>query len=111
MDFESITNEAKNVFCTLYKVYLNNRKDGLSISKSSYIGDSDYIQEKYFPDINLDDITDICWNLSSKGFLTCYPGDDLACGVSLTPDAIAFMQHKFSNDIKKLTSFIANLVF
>lgn len=100
--FDEIPNLHKKVFCTLYKEYLK-QNDHL------YIDNSDEIVENFFPKISSDKMSDICWNLKSKGLLTCYPGDDLANGISITDDAIAFMEHRFKNNIKSILNFITSL--
>lgn len=101
-NFDEIPNLHKKVFCTLYKEYLKN-------DNHLYIDNSDDIVRNFFPKISSDKMSSICWNLNSKGVLDCYPGDDLANGISLTDDAIAFMEHRFKNNIKNIISFITSL--
>lgn len=110
LDFNSLPKESQKLFCTLYKHYLECRKNGQSIQESSYIGDSDYIQNNLYSDLPLDDVSAICWNLKSLGFIACYPGDDLANGVTITSEARAFMENKFKNDVKNIAKFIFDLI-
>ncbi|MDU3549068.1 MAG: hypothetical protein E7F83_16810 [Clostridium sp.] len=100
--FDEIPTLHKKVFCTLYKEYLKQ-------NNHLYIDNSDEIVENFFPEISSDKMSAICWNLKDKELLICYPGDDLATEISLTDDAIAFMEHRFKNNIKNIINFITSL--
>lgn len=101
-NFDEIPNLHKKVFCTIYREYLNN-------DHHLYIDNSDEIINKFFTKISSEQMSDICWNLKRKGMIDCYPGDDLANGISITDDAIAFMEHRFKNNIKSIISFLTAL--
>lgn len=102
-NFDEIPNIDKKVFCTLYKEYLSN-------DNNLYIDNSNDIVDKFFPEISSDKMSDICWNLRSKGLIDCYPGDDLATEISLTSDAIAFMENRFKNNTTNIIKFLTQLI-
>lgn len=110
LNFDDLPKESKKLFCILYKKFLKQYKETNSISKASYIGDSDYIQETLYPKLSIEDVSSICWELQSLGYIECYPGDDLACEVSITSEARAFMQHRFKNNIKEISKFISQFI-
>lgn len=110
MNFDDLPKESKKLFCLLYKEFLNNYKETNSITKSSFIGDSDYINENICNDLSLEDTSRICWNLKALGYVDCGPGDDLACDVTITNEARAFMQHRFKNNIKEISKFVVSLI-
>ncbi|WP_034439165.1 hypothetical protein [Clostridium ihumii] len=108
--FDSLPKESKKLFCILYKQYLKNLKDNMSKSRARFMDNSDYIQKNLYSHLSVDDVSDICRNLHHNDFIECHFGDDLVLDVSITDDAIAFMQHRFKNGIKDLTTFITSLI-
>lgn len=101
-NFDEIPNLHKKVFCTLYKEYLNQ-------NNNLYIDSSIEITEKYFPNIPSIEMTRICLNLKKNGLLRCNPAENLVCEIRLTNDAIAFMEHRFKNNVMNIINFILSL--
>jgi len=94
------------LICTLYKNYLEQVKNGSSKSKARQFGSSDELQETLFPTWSKDDVATSCWELHSKGFLDCQPGDDIANYVYITEEGIIYMQNHKLNTIKEIADFI-----
>lgn len=106
----AITKDAEKLLCTLYKEYLERRKNGLSKSEANYFDSSDEINQRFFPEWTSDDTSDICWELKRANLIFCFPGDDLANEVSLTSDAIIRMENRFKNGIVDVLKFLSNFI-
>ncbi len=107
---QDLTRDADRLLCTLYKVYLERRKNGTSKNDAMLFGDSEDIHQSYFPALVFDDIDNACWELKTAGYVTCEPGDDIANDVILTNSAIIRMENRFKNGIKEVLTFLSNFV-
>lgn len=107
---DNITNDSKRVLLVLYKQYLERRKAGQSRSDASYFGDSENLQMELFKNDSVDDLSDYCWELSSAGYITCSPGDDLANNVTLTAETIIAMEQRFPNGVKQVLEALSGLI-
>lgn len=107
---KQLTKDADKLLCILYKDYLSKEKMGLSKSNSSYFGDSDEITAKYLPEWHPEDTAEICWELHKAGYTLCSPGDDIANNVTLTREAIVYMENRFKNGLNEITDFIAKFI-
>lgn len=104
---KQLTKDADKLLCIFYKDYLSKVKSGLSKSSSSCFGNSDEITAKYLPDWHPEDTADICWELHKAGYAVCSRGDDIANDVTLTREAIVYMENRFKNGINDVTDFIS----
>lgn len=101
--------DADFLLCTLYDVYCNRRKNGISIRDARMFGGSESIQQDYAPTWPTDDIDEAAWALSRKGLVKTFNADNTIWIISLTDDGIAYMEHRFENRIDKLLDRIAKL--
>lgn len=99
---DDLTKEQKTVLCTLYKEYLK--------TKDKYFFNSNYLIEHYFTNYNSDDMSDICWELCSAGYITCERGSDLANEINLSNKTVIFMENRFKNGVKEVVNFITSLI-
>lgn len=105
-----LTKDAEYMLCELYSAYLKRRKDGECSEDARCFGSSETIQETYIPKWSISDIDTAARELSRKGFITCLFADNtLYAACTLTDDAIAFMEHRFSDKIDGLIQRIATL--
>lgn len=105
---EDLTKEQKYLLLSMYKEVLN-RQPALSMKDANYFEDSDLVQELVLPDQSSDHVSDLCWNLKSKGYIFCTPGDDLANNIVLTDKTIIYMENRFSNGLKGLFDLLLKL--
>ncbi len=105
-----LTKDMDKLICTLYKNYLIRVKSGESKTNAAYFGNSDEITEKYLPDWHPEDTAQVCWDLYSDGYLICSRGDDIANTVTLTKDALYYMESRFKNGLKEVIDFITKFV-
>lgn len=105
---EDLTNEQKYLLVSMYKEVLS-RQPALSMEKSNYFRDSDEVKDMFLPDLSSDYVSTLCWKLKSKGYISCYPGDDLANNIRLEDSTIIYMEHQFSNSLKNIFNFLSNI--
>lgn len=103
-----LTNEQKILLSEMYKDYLC-RLDTLQPEKANYFYSSEEVTDKYFDNRSVVYISELCWKLKSKGYINCYPGDNLANDISLTDKTIIYFENKFKRNISALLSFICTL--
>lgn len=104
-----LTKDNDFLICTLYKDFLNKRKNGISKSDARCFGSSDEIQENLISTWSKEDVAEACWELHSKNILQCYSGDDIANDIYLTDDGILYMETRFSDKIDKIIDCISKL--
>ena len=105
---DDLTKEQKLLLCSMYKDYLT-FSDCLPPENANYFNDSDSITNQYFDGHNAEYVSDLCWKLKTKGYITCTLGDDLANNVRLTDKTIIYFENRFKNKLKSVVSFIASL--
>ena len=105
---DDLTKEQKHLLMAMYKEVLS-RQPALSFEESNYFRDSDEIRELFLPELSSSYVSSLCWALHSKGYLTCYLGDDLANDVSLSDSAIIYMEQRFSNGFKSFVDVFSKL--
>lgn len=109
LQVDNLTKEQKILLCSMYKDYLS-KQPALQPNDANYFGDSDMIQKMYFPEYNIDYVSEMCWKLKSKGYIMCYPGDDLANCISITDETIIYMENRFKNGLKDVLLFLSNFI-
>ncbi len=93
----------------MYKEVLN-RQPALCAKQANYFESSDQLNELFSLDMSSDYISDLCWKLYAKGYISCYPGDDLANDISLCDPTIIYMENRFKNGLKDVLSFLSNFI-
>lgn len=104
-----LTNEQKHLLVSMYKEVLS-RQPALSMELANNFDDSDQLIELFSLNMSSDYIAKLCWELHSKGYLVCYPGDDLANNISLSDKTIIFMENRFKNGLKDVLCFLSNFI-
>lgn len=74
---DDLTKEQKALLSSMYKEVLS-FQPALSFEKANFFLNSNIIRERFLPDLSLSYVTDLCFKLKSKGYISCYPGDNLA---------------------------------
>ncbi|NBI61219.1 hypothetical protein D3Z53_25295 [Lachnospiraceae bacterium] len=106
---EDLTKEQKYLLLSMYKEVLN-KQPALPMEKANYFEDSNVVQELILPDQSSEYVSDLCWNLKSKGYIFCSPGDNLANNIVLTDKTIIYMENRFKNGIKDIAMFLSNFL-
>lgn len=104
-----LSNDADALICVLYKEYLHRRKSGISKRNAKSFGGSDFIQENFMQKWMLEDVTEICFELSDCGFLSCLKGENRVLESELTDNAIIYMENRFKDGISAFFSHLEHL--
>ena len=101
-----LTNDAEKMLCSLYKVYLNRRKDGFSKSEAREFEESYFHANEPFSRMDIDDVYDTMQELHRHDFLFM----DITGNCELTSDAIAHLENRFKNGLVDVLSFLAQFI-
>ena len=106
---DDLTNDQKFLLISMYKYFLE-LQPGLSPEKANYFIDSNYVQENIAPHFSKDYVSDICWKLEEKGYISCTPGDNLANNIVLGDKTIIYMENAFKRNMKSIASFLKGII-
>ena len=106
---DDLTKEQKRLLLFMYKEVLS-RQPALSLEVANYFSNSDEIRALFLPNLSSEYVSDLCWKLKAKGYLICYPGDDLANDISLSDNTIVYMENRFKNGLKDVATFLSNFL-
>jgi len=104
-----LTKDADAMICMLYKEYLERREDGQTIEQAKNLTDDIWIQANIIPKLPLDDVTELCRALDSKGLLSVFVADDHAYSVDFSDEGIIYMEHRFERKLQNVLGHIAQL--
>lgn len=104
-----LTREQKHLLVSMYKEMLSRRSE-LSLYDARRFENSDIVRDMFCPDEPYDHVSELCWSLKEKGYIDCYPGDDLADNISITDHTIIYMENRFKNGMKDVISFLTSLI-
>jgi len=103
---DDLTKEQKIFLASMYKEYLC-RQPALSSDEANKFHTSAVVQETIMPNQTIEYVTDLCFALRHKGYISCVPGSNLALHISITDKTIIVMENRFSNGIKSVIDFIS----
>lgn len=109
MDEVMLTKDAYALLSVLYKDYLQRRKSGQAKRDATYFGNSHDIHKNFMPGRNFIDVDDACRELSKAGFLVCLFADCIAYEVTLTDEAIFYMENRFKNGMAFFFKYLEQL--
>ncbi len=101
-----ITKDAEKMLVTLYKVFLNRRKDGQAKRDARRFSDDFFLTEKPFTSMNSADVADSIMELGQNGLLRIYIGGDC----DLSDAAIFYLENRFKNGLADTLSFLAQFI-
>ena len=102
-----MTSEAKSLLKLLYGIYLSKRHEGKGRIAANHFGSSAEIQKEYLPNMKVDDVTDLCFELARAGCIRYLRGDNLANDISLTYDALVYCEQEFKRNLLEITNWIS----
>lgn len=97
----NLTKEANALLCILYAAY-KERYKSMPNSEARMCGDLEEVQKYVESEFVIEDTLDYCWELNENGLLDVVEGDDAFMASQLTIEAVAFMQNRTKNEIKKI---------
>jgi len=107
---DDLTREQKHLIVSMYKEMLLRSHQSMSLDEARRYDNSDIIKDLFCPSQTSEHVSDLCWALQSKGYIECYPGDELADEISITDKTIIYMENRCKNGLKDVLSFLASLI-
>ena len=104
-----LTTEAEALFSLLYREYCTRRNAGVRICAASRFGNDTDVQSLLAPHVNLDDLIELLWELRDTGMISASPGDNHVSDIELLRAGVAYMDHRFSRNLKTVSEFVSNL--
>lgn len=105
-----LTKDSEKLICSLYKNYLEQRKNGISKANAKCFGSSHNIHENIVPEWTFEDVDETCRELNRNSFLNVSYYDDICGIVILSDNAIVYMENRFKNGIKEVSDFISKFI-
>lgn len=99
-----LSKDADKLLCTIYKKYLERRKQNLDKSTASNFTLHDICS--LLPTTNEDDISTDLHELSKKQIVKLYMDYEIV----LTSDGIVYMENRFKNGLNEVTDFISKFI-
>lgn len=109
-----LTNDSDYLLCALYKEYRRRRKEGINKADSKKMGSSKDIHESLMKKWCFEDVEETCRELSRAGFLKIFFADNIAYIITLSDDAVIYMENRFSNGLQGVLDRmeqIKNIIF
>ena len=104
---QSITKNSYQILCLIYKVYLQRRKDGMSIRQAKNFDTDRAFHSEYIPTIQFDNLYSAIVELNNFGYLKKYVDG----GFVLTDEGIILMENRFKNNLSEVIDFISKIPF
>lgn len=104
----NLTNDAKFLVSSMYKIYIEQRKNKIDKRVARLFGDISDIQ-KIMSQWSPDDVLDTCFELRDKGLINGTPGNNSLFYISLTTDAIALLEVSFKDKADDVLDYIVKI--
>ncbi|WP_312753718.1 hypothetical protein [Rummeliibacillus suwonensis] len=111
-----LTNDAKYLLSSMYKVYIDRRKSGILKKDAVFFENLNLIQSEIMSEWKIDDVFYTCMELKKHKLIMGKPASGTMICISLTTEAIASLETTFkdkadqvlnyANKIKNLIPFI-----
>lgn len=106
---DELTNESKFLLTSMYKEYLQRRKDGVDRPKARKFNTEIAIHDEIMSEWSQSDVHDSISELSNLGLLETSPGGNAFISVTLSPKAIAQLEITFKDRIDSVLSYAAKI--
>ncbi len=106
---DDLTNDQKFLLTSMYKHFLE-LQPGLSPEEANIFIDSNYVQKNFAPQFSKEYVSDLCWKLEAKEYISCSRGDNLAKNIVLEDKTIIYMENSFKRNVKSIASFLKNVI-
>lgn len=106
---DNLTNEAKFLLSSMYKIYLEKRQSGISREQALYFGYIEDIKTLILPNYLLDDVTHICFELLKYEFISGLKCDNSIEDIHLSLVAVAILETTFQDKINNVLDFLAKI--
>lgn len=104
-----ITLEAHSLLKLFYALYRSRRNEGKGRTESIYMGSSEEIKHRYLYRMQIDDVEELCSELSESGYISCINGDDISDEIFLTRKALVYCEQSFSRSVRALLNWVSSI--
>ena len=103
-----LTRELKHLITLMYKEMLC-RQDTLGRDKANYFSNSNEIRDIFLPNASEEYVSELCWKLKSKGYISCLPGDNLANHIKIEDKTVIYFENKFGKNLSAIAEFLLKI--
>lgn len=104
-----LTKHSDAIICTLYKAYLERRKDKKTINESRRFGSAKDVHREYFSEWLFDDIETGCYELKQKSLIQAICADGTIVRMSLSDEGLLYMENRFKNKINNVVNYLKDI--
>lgn len=106
---DELTNESKFLLSSMYKEYLQRRKDGLDRPKARNFNSEIAIHDEIMPEWSQPDVHDSVRELKNNGLIEVSSGGNVFSFITLSPKAIAQLEITFKDRIDSVLDYAAKI--
>lgn len=107
--FPDLTNDAKFLLSSMYKIYIERRKDKVDKKDARFFGNIHSIKNDIMPEWSEADIFDTCGELKRKGYINAVIGSNNYARIALTTDAIAKLEVSFKDKVDSVLDYLSKI--
>lgn len=105
-----LSSDSDALICVLYAEYLSRRSHGVPICEACSFASNLSIHDSFVPEWPLEDVRSVLDWLCDHGLVAYLPGDDLCLDVTLTEEAIIYMEQRFTRKRELVLAHLKDLV-
>lgn len=102
----NITKDSEKVICYIYKMYIEDRKDGKSKAEARRFNKNFYTNDKDLSKWYYSDISDCLLELANNGYIKIYIGGDF----DILDSTIVYMENRFKNGLSDVLDLISKFI-
>lgn len=104
-----LTNDAKFLLSSMYKIYIERRKNNVDKKDARLFGNIHTIKNDIMPEWSEADILDTCGELKRKGYINAISGNNSYARIELTTDAIALLEVTFKDKVDTVLDYLSKI--
>lgn len=109
IDDFNLTNDAKYLIGSMYKVYIDKRKDNVNKQDARQFSGIKELKGNLMPEWTEEDILDTCWELKRKDLITGMAASNTLYRIAITTDAVSALEVSFMDRADKVIDYISKI--
>lgn len=106
---DDLTNDAKFLITTMYKQYVELRKDKVDKVKATNFGNESDIKNNLMPEWSTSDVHETLAELHKAEFITTISGNNQFNFIKISPKAISQLEVSFGDKVTAVIDYIAKV--
>ncbi|MDF8366203.1 hypothetical protein G9406_01065 [Weissella paramesenteroides] len=106
---DDLTNNAKFLIATMYKQYVELRKNNVDKVKAANFGDESNIKNNLMPEWSISDVHETLAELHQAEFITTIPEDSQFSFIKISTKAISRLEVSFGDKVTAVIDYIAKI--